>query len=96
MVVGKDGRIGIAEGMENSHFMKIPKDILSRLPDSRKADVFFLLTLDHNSLTRFFRQNFWTIYKNAKSPVSPAQDSEASEKFQGIFSTWESSKRPWG
>jgi hypothetical protein len=31
--------------------MKIPKNIFSPVPDARKADVFFLLTFYHGSLT---------------------------------------------
>lgn len=44
MPAGKNGRMAIAAGMENSQLMKIPKDILSPIPDARKGDIFFLLT----------------------------------------------------
>jgi len=51
MVAGKNGRIGIAAGMEDSQFMKIPKDILSPIPDARKGDIFFPLTFYNSPST---------------------------------------------
>jgi hypothetical protein len=49
MVAGKNGRIGIAAGMEDS---RIPKDILFPTPDARKGNIFFPFTFYNSPSTQ--------------------------------------------